>query len=205
MTKPRWRKDVTPDGVVTHTDPSGRVMIEKHTHHYGPWLVKDLDLDERVAETEVSEAEAKRLAEDYLASPRPVPVAPGLAAPAPAPAVSVATPPMQPSTKPSAPPRGPRDASRPSSSTEESRRAAMAYAAAVHAHVVTLRGLADDVERLAVPDPTALERDPTPHATSVAAALPMSAAALSGPAIASLVALAAQADVTLDRVRRGSA
>ncbi|RKS77832.1 hypothetical protein CLV35_1530 [Motilibacter peucedani] len=76
MSRIRWRKDVTPDGVVTHTDPSGRVVIEKHTHHYGPWLVKDLALDERVGETEVSEAQAKRLAEDYLDRPRAVPGAP---------------------------------------------------------------------------------------------------------------------------------
>ena len=66
MTRMKWRKSSTADGVVTLTDPSGRITIEKHTHHYGPWLIKDTWLDERAGETEVSEAEAKRLAEEYL-------------------------------------------------------------------------------------------------------------------------------------------
>ncbi|NHC14646.1 hypothetical protein [Motilibacter deserti] len=66
MSRLRWRKSSSADGVVTLADPSGRITIEKHTHHYGPWLIKDTWLDERAGETEVSEAEAKRLAEEYL-------------------------------------------------------------------------------------------------------------------------------------------
>lgn len=124
MSRTRWRKDVTPDGVVTHTDPTGRVVIEKHTHHYGPWLVKDTDLDERVGETEVSEAEAKRLAEDYLAGPRSVPPPPPLA--------TVAR-------------------SAPSSSAEEAGPAAAAYATAVRLLSAQLRLLADEVQVSAEP------------------------------------------------------
>src|SRR3954453_21450597 len=66
MSRVKWRKSSSADGVVTLTDPSGRIVIEKHTHHYGPWLIKDTWLDERAGETEVSEAEARRLAEAYL-------------------------------------------------------------------------------------------------------------------------------------------
>src|SRR4051812_39047111 len=66
MSRMKWRKSSSADGVVTLTDPSGRIVIEKHTHHYGPWLIKDTWLDERAGETEVSEAEARRLAEEYL-------------------------------------------------------------------------------------------------------------------------------------------
>ena len=66
MNRMKWRKSSSADGVVTLTDPSGRIVIEKHTHHYGPWLIKDTWLDERAGETEVSEAEARRLAEEYL-------------------------------------------------------------------------------------------------------------------------------------------
>jgi hypothetical protein len=66
MSRMKWRKSSSADGVVTLTDPSGRIVIEKHTHHYGPWLIKDTWLDERAGETEASEAEARRLAEEYL-------------------------------------------------------------------------------------------------------------------------------------------
>ena len=184
MTKTRWRKEITADGVVTHTDPAGRVVIEKHTHHYGPWLVKDLDLDERVAETEVSEAEAKRLAEDYLASPRPVP-------PAPSPSASRAT--ATAGTAPADP------------GSEQARRASMAYAAAVHAYAADLRALAREVERMAVPDERACAGGPAPHARAAAAVVTASGATLSGPVLASLLALAGQADVTLDRLRREDA
>ena len=188
MTKTRWRKDVTPDGVVTHTDPSGRVVIEKHTHHYGPWLIKDLDLDERVGETEVSEAEAKRLAEDYLASPRPVPVAPSghrksNASAQEAPASSAPVP-----AAPSADP--------------DTRRSSMSYAAAVHALATQLRRLADEVEQHAVPGSSALSSDLTPHATSAAAAVTAVTRALSSGGLAQLATLAAVADLSLDRARR---
>src|SRR3954454_3775236 len=66
MSRIKWRKASSADGVVTLTDPSGRIVIEKHTHHYGPRLIKDTWLDERAGETEMSEAEARRLAEEYL-------------------------------------------------------------------------------------------------------------------------------------------
>src|SRR4051812_17923071 len=84
MSRMKWRKSSSADGVVTLTDPSGRIVIEKHTHHYGPWLIKDTWLDERAGETEVSEAEARRLAEEYLDATTSAPRAAEGRAPAPA-------------------------------------------------------------------------------------------------------------------------